>query len=135
MRRHAGVWIDHRKAVIVMLEGDKQNIQTIASGAQKPSRGSGGAHQKVPYGHQDVVAEDKRDRVYREELDRFYTEVAKEVAHASDLYLFGPGEAHRQLHNLLVDKELFPGRIRAASQAGAMSDAEIVQHVRKFFHK
>lgn len=134
MSRKAGVWIDHRKAVVVMLDQGGETVETLLSQTEKPSKTSGGSHQATPYGHQDVVAEDRRDHEYRQQLAAFYAQVAEKLKGAEACYVFGAGEAHKELHHYLRDKAKLGDRIRQVDAADYLSDREIVAAVRDFFH-
>lgn len=134
MRTHAGVWIDHRHAIVVILADGKPSTSTIASLTEKPSRTSGGSHQREPWAHQSVVAEDHRDREYRQALARFYEAVGKAIASAEELYLMGSGEARKELLNHLKKHDLYTGRVRESKPAQAMTEAEVVAETCRFFH-
>ncbi|WP_097459386.1 hypothetical protein [Mangrovitalea sediminis] len=135
MSSKAGVWIDHRKAVVVTLGEDKETVQTLLSEAEKPSRSSGGSHQAEPFGHQDVVAGDRRDHVYRQQLERFYAQVADCLKTADAYYIFGAGEAHKEFHHYLRDQAKLGDRVREVSAADKLSDQDIVAEVRRYFHR
>ncbi|ROQ21064.1 hypothetical protein EDC38_1685 [Marinimicrobium koreense] len=134
MRTHAGVWIDHRSAIVVILADGKSSTATIASQTEKPSRTSGGSHQREPWAHQSVVAEDHRDREYRHALTRFYEAVGKAIARADDLYLVGSGEARKELLHYLEEHDRFTGRVRESKPAQEMTEAEMVAETRRFYH-
>src|SRR5512140_2616177 len=64
IQRYVGVWIDHRKAVIVSLIGEEAETTKIISGMEKHVRFSGGAR--------DSSAEDQRDRRFTGHLHKYY---------------------------------------------------------------
>jgi len=72
MKKELGMWIDHRKAVIVTLEDHKEIIQIILSNMEKHTRFSSGAHSDSPNDVNGSTAEDVRDRQFDLHLAKFY---------------------------------------------------------------
>ncbi len=68
MKKAAGLWIDHRQAVIVMVTDEGEETRRIESKMEKHIRFAGGSHSKVPDGLQEVTAEDQRDRRFENHL-------------------------------------------------------------------
>ena len=87
-----GLWIDHRKAVVVRLSDRQEQVEILESSMEKHVRPAGGSRSKSPYGPQDVMKEDGRERKFRLHLSRWYAEVAEAVKDADALLIFGPGE-------------------------------------------
>ena len=67
MKREVGLWIDHRKAVIVSVTDKGEETSLIRSGMEKHVRYSGGA--------QDDSAEDQRDTRFTVHLNIYYDHV------------------------------------------------------------
>ncbi|MCM2258040.1 MAG: hypothetical protein NDJ94_20595 [Vicinamibacteria bacterium] len=89
MPKEAAVWIDHRKAVIVVLQDESEETIEIASGMDKRVRYSGAAEQDG--------AENQRDRRYDGQLDKFYDEVIARLSGVEAVLIVGPGEARGEL--------------------------------------
>jgi hypothetical protein len=68
MKREAGIWIDHRKAVIVTITGDELETKQIQSNMEKHVRFSGRSSE-------DGSPEDIRDRQFTDHLSSFYDDV------------------------------------------------------------
>ena len=58
----AGVWIDHKQAVIVLVTGAEKEIKKIAFDIGQPIRAAGGSRSKNPYKPKEFVAEDTQRR-------------------------------------------------------------------------
>src|SRR3989304_9850966 len=100
MKREAGLWIDHKKAVIVIVADEGEEIRLIRSNVEKDVRlsgGSRGSRSKTRYGPQDVSAEDNRERRFANHLSRYYDEVIAHIRDADSILIFGPGEAKGEL--------------------------------------
>jgi hypothetical protein len=125
MKCKAGVWIDHRKAVVVLLTDAGEEIQEIASDMEKHVRFSSGSSE-------DGSTEDIRERQFAGHLAGFYQNVAAHLQNAEAILLFGPGEAKGELEKLLKGKGL-GGRIDQLENADKMTDRQIAAKVRQHF--
>jgi hypothetical protein len=125
MKRRAGVWIDHRKAVIVNLTDAGEEIKQITSGMEKHVRFSSGSSEAGS-------AEDMRDRQYAGHLAAYYGEVVAYIRDAEAILLLGPGEAKGELEKLLKGKGL-GGCIAGMETADKMTDQQIAAKVRRHF--
>jgi hypothetical protein len=70
MKKEAGLWIDHRKAVIVIITDKGEEKNEIASNIEKHVRFSGGSHSASTDGRLQSTAEDQRERQYMNHLNR-----------------------------------------------------------------
>jgi len=95
MNSKVGLWIDHRKAVIVTVAGEDEEINQINSNIEKHVRSSGGSRSKTPYGPQDVSAEDIRDRNFLYHLNNYHDKVISSI-HAAESILIS-GQARRKV--------------------------------------
>ena len=101
MKSIVGLWIDHRKAVIVKLMKEGDVIQEIKSNIEKHVRFSGGSHSKGPYKSREATAEDMRDRQYEDHLGGYYEMIISVIRDADSILIFGPGEAKGELKKCL----------------------------------
>ena len=128
MKRAAGLWIDHRKAVVVFISDDGEESKEIESDIEKHTRFSGGSRSEQGGG------EDQQDRQYIGHLNTYYDEVIAQLRDAESILLFGPGEAKGELEKRLANKGL-GGRIVAIETVDKMTDRQIAAKVRQHFHK
>ncbi len=137
MKKDVGLWIDHRKAVIVIVASDGEEIHLIRSNVERdarPSGGSRGSRSKTPYGPQAVSAEDNRERRFAGHLRRYYDAVISCIRDAGSILIFGPGETKLELKKRLVGEEL-DGRIVGIETVDKMTDRQIAAKVRRRFRK
>lgn len=71
----AGVWIDHSRAVVILISDAGIETKRIESGLKKPFRSAGGFRLKTPHTPHDYVAEDSLERTLMDRLKNFYDEV------------------------------------------------------------
>ena len=128
MKNAAGLWIDHSKAVIVIVSDKGEETKQLESGMEKHVRFSGGSRSEQGGG------EDQQDRQYIGHLNTYYDEVIAQLRDAEFILLFGPGEAKGELEKRLANKGL-GGRIVAIETVDKMTDRQIAAKVRQHFHK
>jgi hypothetical protein len=128
----AGVWIDHRKAVIVMVGPNEERTAHIASNVEKHLARSGDSPLKGSYESLQVPPDDRRQMALTGELDTYYDAVIAAVHDAGSLLIFGPGEAKGEFKQRLEKKKL-GGRIAAVETQDKMTDRQIATKVREYF--
>jgi hypothetical protein len=135
--KEVGLWIDHRRAVIVTVvakdDTGAQNrkdatvtVEEVVSGMEKHVRYSSGDDV------QSDVAEDQRDRRFNGHLTKYYEKVAGYLRDASSIVILGPGEAKRELQKVL--SHLGKGElVTGVEAADKLTNAQIVGLVRQHF--
>ena len=121
MRRDLGVWIDHKKAVIVTLTDNGETTRVITSKAENhPGRFIG------------READDRRQREYTGHLNIYYDTVIASLRDAQSILIFGPGEAKGELKKRL-EKDNLAGRIAAVETTDKMTNPQIGVKVRQYY--
>ena len=128
MKSAAGLWIDHSKAVIVIVSDKGEETKQLESGMEKHVRFSGGSRSEQGGG------EDQQDRQFTGHLNTYYDAVIEHLRDAQSILLFGPGEAKGELKKRLANKGL-GGRIVGIETVDKMTDREIAAKVRQHFPK
>lgn len=113
MSNHAGLWIDHHKAFLVLMAGKVVTTKLIDSGVPALVGGAdnGGAA----------------------DYERFYDQVIERVRGVEGLLILGPDEAKAELRARL-DRHKHSIRSVDIEAADRMSDSQVVTRVRKRFH-
>ncbi len=123
MKKQAGLWIDHRKAVIVIVTETREEIKEITSNMEKHIRFTGGS------ASQDGSTEDVRDRQFGNHLNSFYDAVVAFIRGADTIQIFGPGEAKGELVKRL-EQDGVKERILVVETVDKMTDRQISAKVR-----
>ena len=126
MKKQAGLWIDHRKAVIVIVTEAGEEIKEITSSMEKHVRFSGGT------ASDDGSTEDVRDRQFGNHLNNYYDEVIGFIRGADSIQIFGPGEAKGELKKRL-EHEGLKERVLAIETVDKMTEHQIAAKVRERF--
>ncbi len=124
MTNDIGIWIDHRKAVIVTLAGKGEEIRTLTSGVKKHVRFTGGD------GSQDGSTEDTADRQFSNSLRIFYDQVVAAARSGNSIRIFGPGEAKLELKKRLETAGL-GSRVLEVGSADKLTDRQFAAMIRK----
>lgn len=133
MRTRVGLWIDHRKAVVVALTADGEaTTVTITSKVEKQPGRFGGKHSTTPYESMKVPADDSRLRRFTGQLDIYYDAVIACVRNAETILIFGPGEAKGEFRKRMM-KAGIRGLIEEAETVDKMTDRQIVAKVKRHF--
>lgn len=132
MKKAVGLWIDHKKAVIVSDIKGGGEVVTIESNMEKHVRYKEGARPKTAYGAQHSPAEDVQDRKYNEHLNKYYSRIITQIRKADSILIMGPGEAKTELEKRLIYEEL-NRRIVGIETVDKMTDRQIAAKVRKYF--
>jgi hypothetical protein len=122
VKKEIGLWIDHRKAVIVIIKDEEEEIKKITSNLEK----------HVRFTSKDGRGEDVRDRQFGNHLNSYYDEVIAYIRDADTIQIFGPGEAKGELEKQL-EHEGLKARILAIETVDKMTDREISAKVREHF--
>ena len=134
MKTTAGLWIDHRKAVIAIVSTEGEETMEVRSNVEKQPGRLAGVRSTTPYEAQRVQADDSREREFTGHLNHYYDEVIAAIRDAQSILLFGPGEAKGELRKRL-ERDKLGGHIIAIETVDKMTDRQIAAKVREYFHK
>ena len=120
MSHDVGVWIDHKKAIIVSIAAGEVTTRTLTSDI--------GAHPHYS-GSQEGGGEKKYEQRHNQDLDRYYDDVIGQIGKPDALLLFGPGEAKLQLKERLGRSNVLSESTVAVETADKLTDPQIVAKV------
>ncbi len=127
-----GIWIDHRKALIVTVTETGQVIKLIISALEKQARRSPTARHSGAFEPLQVPADDSRQRAFTGHLNIYYDAVIAGIRGAESILIFGPGEAKGELRKRLKRINL-GGRIVGVETMDKMTDRQIAAKVKEHF--
>jgi len=125
--KKAGLWIDHRKAVILTSSTEGEKVSQISSGIKKHVRLVG----ETPL---DVSHEDAMDRQFDHQLNKFYQGIIPFLKGAESIQIFGPGEAKKELEAHLK-KHGLDKRVVAIKTMDKMTDRQVIAEIRRHIQK
>jgi hypothetical protein len=124
MSQDVGVWIDHKKAVIVSIAAGDVTTRTLASDVEAHPHYSGSLERG---------GEKKYEVRHDQYLDRYYDQVIGQLGKPDALLLFGPGEAKLQLKERLGRSAVSSDRIVAVESTDRLTDPQIVAKVKAHY--
>ncbi len=137
MKTNMGLWIDHRKAVIVAVsgkgKGKNEELSVIQSNAEKQPGRFDGVRSTTPYEAQKVQSDGRQDIKFADHLNTYYDEVISVLRDAESIFLFGPGEAKGELKKRLENDHL-DHLLQAVETVDQMTDPQIAAKVREYFN-
>jgi len=132
MKKQMGLWIDHRRAVIVTFSQNETEQVEVLSQAEKQPRRTGDSPLKGSYEAQQVPPDDNRLRAFKGQLNAYYDEVIETLRGAEAILIFGPGVAKTELKARLERAKLGE-RVLALETTDKLTDSEITEKVRQRF--
>jgi hypothetical protein len=132
MTKTVGIWIDHRRAVVVAVGPGEEHTAHILSNVEKHPERSGDSPLKGPYEARQVPPDDRRQMALSGELNAYYDTVIEAVRDAESMLILGPGEAKGEFKKRLEKRQL-GARIAAVETADKMTDPQIAAKVREYF--
>jgi len=130
VRMQAGLWIDHRKAVIVKISDEGNTTQLVESNVEKHVRYSGGSGGSR--GSREGAGEHTRERHFAGQLEKYYDDVVARIRDAEAILIFGPGEAKGDLKTHL-ERAGLGDRIVGVETVDKMTDGQIAARARERF--
>jgi hypothetical protein len=133
MTHKIGIWIDHKKAVIVFASADRVTTTTLESEVGPHARYSDRAGYPTPDGPRDGGGEKTYEERHGQRLARYYDEIVRLVAQPEALLIFGPGEAKLQLKARLSHSRGLCDRIVGVETTDALTNPQIVAKVKAHY--
>ena len=128
MATKAGVWIDHKQAVVVLITGKEKEIKKIVFDIGQPIRAARGSRSTKPYKPKEFVAEDTLERKQDNDRKDYYDDVIASMRGAKAFLILGPGEAKGEFLKRLQSKKL-SGVTMDVETVDKMTDRQIAAKV------
>jgi stalled ribosome rescue protein Dom34 len=125
MTINAGVWIDHHKAVVILITDD---MRQVCSDRDAPAWN----HARInnSFSPTSSVAEDKREPQAMIHFNKYYDEVIACLRNADAVLVLGPGEAKGEFAKRFEGQN-HKGRIAHMGTVEKMTDRQIGAYVRR----
>ena len=132
MTINAGVWIDHHKAVVVLLTDEGQEMLQIGSDSGDVPRLPAGLRQKNTHKSNDFAAEGKREQIVMVQLNEYYGEVIACVRNAQAIVILGPRAAPGEFRKRVAQQK-FTGHVAELKTAPKLTDEQFSDFVRQHY--
>jgi hypothetical protein len=132
MKKGIGIWVDHRKAVIVSPVKPTPKLWRVDSDIEDHTKISKGWRPNMASGSMDFVAEDHHQRNIQDHLNKYYDEVINSMGEPEQILIFGPGPAKVELKKRLESmRPEWPEPV--IEPADRMTENEIIQKVKEYY--
>lgn len=134
MKPKAGMWIDHKKAIVVTVNDKGEEMQEILSDVETQPRRSGDSPMKGDYESRQVPADDRRQKNFTGQINIYYDAVISSIGNAESVFIFGPGQAKDELRERLQDRNL-NGLAIEMETVDKMTEPQIAAKIHQYFAK
>ena len=127
-----GLWIDHRKVLLVSVTAKGEEVGVVVSKVEKQLRRTGDSPLRGSYESLAVPADNARQRALTAHLNAYYDAVISNIRDAGAILIIGPGEAKNELKKRLKQAKL-GDHIVGVETADKMTPRQIEAKVRRHF--
>ena len=137
MKKKTGIWVDHKKAIIVSLNGEKENVIEIESNIENAvyhdKEGNKGTFSGSHHGNSETKFEERK----KNQLNDFLKEVIAKIKETDELFVFGPAETKTKLEQKIYSEKSFDiSKLKSVATADSnMSVNQIIAMVKKFYNQ
>lgn len=129
-----GIWIDHRKAILLHVDAEGRIIQeTLDSGLGARKRFSGEETSKTGLFRHTLNRERSDQARFNLEYRKFVRSVITNLKRPSSLLILGPGDARHELQREIMRRKSFAGVEFENRAADKMRIAELRRTVKDYF--
>jgi hypothetical protein len=132
MTESAGLWLDHRRAVIVFVSDAGEKTKIIRSNVEKHPGRIDGVRSTAPTEDRFIPADDRQQSSFTSHLNGYYDKIIEALHHIKSILIFGPGEAAGELKKRIESSKSNKSNIEIEVM-DKMTDREISTKVRKRF--
>jgi len=133
MKKNTGLWIDHKEAVVVSIEGDQTFVQHVESGAESHLKPSGGWKSGGTSVAQAVYNEHTADERRKHQYHDFYQQVISLLDDSASIALFGPGEAKIELAKEIKKSGELHNKVTAVENCDRLTEKQLIAKVKTLF--
>jgi hypothetical protein len=130
MKNRAGLWIDYRKCVMVMITDDKIEKKIIHSNIEKHLGHIDNDTSTESFESQKIMADCDRERNFTAHLNIYFDEIISYINDAEFILIFGQGEAKAEFAKQ-INKRRINGQIELLEIADKMTDTQVIAKVKE----
>jgi hypothetical protein len=130
--KKVGIWIDHKRAVVVEIVDGVENRRTIESEVEPLAPPSGGKRLGIPWAPRSGFKEHGRKEHHQHQLAGFYKNVAAQIGRPDHLLVMGPSTAKNEFAEVAQNTHELNGVPIKVESADKMTDPQISARVRDY---
>jgi hypothetical protein len=142
MKEYIGIWVDHKKAVIVTNQQPERSyeedvelaVTQIDSDIERKVRLTGGSRTRnTPWGPQEISVDSKMETRQKQQLKKFYHRIIECITDADKILIMGPGEAKLELKKEIEKSKVLIPKIVGVHTSDKMTNNQIAAKVKSYF--
>lgn len=128
--KNTGVWLDKKKALIVEIYQEKEDMKVIYSDIEDYNITAN----KHKGGSQEIVQDRKFLEREKNQFKAYFQDIAAEIGDTDALVIFGPAETYEKFAKELNDNhDDLSAKIKGVSKVDSMTDNQVKAWARDFF--
>ncbi len=120
-KKHAGVWLDNQKALIIANSSEMENSEYAVMEKIKAADHFGGG------------SEHSMNNAKQSDNQKYFKSVAGTLLNYDEILIFGPGKSQEQFQNYLHEDAQFGSKKITIDSAEQLTDPQMLAKVRNFF--
>ncbi len=133
MKKNTGIWIDHREAILVSVEGDQTFVQRVESAAESHLKPSGGWKSGGTAVAQSVSNEHVADERRKHQYHAYFQQVIGLLADSASIALIGPGEAKIELAKEIGRVSELHNKVAVVEICDKLTEKQLIAKIKAFF--
>lgn len=133
MKKNTAIWLDHRDALLVHIEGETISVDHLESGAESHFKPSGGWKAGGTSVAQSVVREKSAEESRKHQYHSFYRQIMNLLGDSDAIAVFGPGEAKKELAGEIGAVHGLREKISTVEPCDRMTENQFIAKVREHF--
>ncbi|TFG73356.1 MAG: hypothetical protein E4H26_09905, partial [Flavobacteriales bacterium] len=118
-----GIWIDKEKAHLVTLYNNEIDIKTLYSEIENFHPKGGSRSREKWGGTQDVVKESTYMEREKQQLKKYFENLAHELSDADEVVILGPSDTPDKFRKALTEKHgLLNGKVRSVIKCDSLTE-------------
>ena len=130
--KKVGIWIDHRRAVVVEIVDGVESRRIIESDVEPLPPTSGGKRTGTPWAPRTGTKEFGREEAHQHKMTNFYRNVASQIGRPDHLLVMGPATAKQEFVDTVQTLSSLHGVPIKIEPADKMTDPQIAAKVRDY---
>jgi hypothetical protein len=128
-----GIFIDHKKAIIVAIDGENNISSEEYKFPASPSRFAGEGTDKTGLFRHTLNRQDHKQQRAQAEFKKFCKEIVGKLNKANQVYIFGPAEGKYDLYREIEGRKSMSEVYVEIGTSDKMKKTEIVRAVKEHF--
>ena len=128
-----GIFIDHKKAILVSIDGKNNTATEEIKMTESPARFSGESTDKTGMFRHTLDHQSRKQNKDQNEFRKFCKEIATRLKFANQIFIFGPAEGKYDLHREIEGRKSMSNVYVEIGSSDKMTKAEVIRTVQKHF--